>query len=620
MLGITLPEGLRRKIESTPRQEWSKNGKYVLMFQDPRKQGFSQTLMELYMNLVFVALLGNLTSIFNVCGTNFTSFRRAFEEFLIFYNFRMHLSEFACRFFANTNKISRFLHVMGTLGLFIMACFSQSQQQSSDTDGTDTCSLDDTLLYGYVSGFLIARISLLCLYLTSTAFNTKASIQFSYIMYTQVFVIVYVAIAFIYYVIQSVDESNIYVSYMFIIPSLVELVCRVIQPFVRRVIYQPGTIINFYPVNVYDIQHRLHEYILIIIGEAFVSLISVSPIDGPRGRMFIFLTCSFILLCSMGRIYRGVVDRKGKEHALHRSKAAGVIWLAMHLLTGYALFIVSCALKRCYQQVVIGEPINFSDSRLLSISCALSVVGCSILRALHKGVIGLPISVRKEKRKTRFIVYTFHALTAASHGLVTLTSQSTLDNFADSQVDYIIIIHMLVSCFFNIAERVANYYSRNLDDMAISNSPSIVSNSHDEIGFRNPIRVVLVSESMRYASDNYDNEEKIRIEEKEGKGYDEENRYSKHSGNSSWKMASPRSSDISDFDSNSNFLVTAEDIERIALVTNDENLENDGAHSERFYSCERFSSISKDEKESHGGNIERNDDSHHGLGEALLHS
>ena len=128
---------VRDKIESTPRQQWSKDGKSVLIFKDTNTQGLGSSLMELYMNLVFVALLTNLIFIFNVCGSNFTSFRRSFEEFLLFYNFRMYLSEFTCRFYATTNKVNRFLHVTSTLGLFIMACFSQAQQGVVNDDYYD---------------------------------------------------------------------------------------------------------------------------------------------------------------------------------------------------------------------------------------------------------------------------------------------------------------------------------------------------------------------------------------------------------------------------------------------------------------------------------------------------
>ena len=87
-----------------------------------------------------------------------------------------------------------------------MACFSQAQQNtttysssssssssSATSDTTNTCgSLDKDLLYGYFSGFLIARISLLTLYWTATAFNSRACIQFKYSIWIQYFVITYV--------------------------------------------------------------------------------------------------------------------------------------------------------------------------------------------------------------------------------------------------------------------------------------------------------------------------------------------------------------------------------------------------------------------------------------------
>merc|ERR1711991_473506 len=110
----------------------------------------------------------------------------------------------------------------------------------------------------------------------------------------------------------------------------------------------------------------------------------------------------------------------------------------------------------------------------------------------------------KEKRTTRFIVYTFHLITALSHGPVALVSQSTLDDNADDHIDYIIIIHTLVSCFFNIAERVASYYSRSIEERTITNNPSIVSASHDEVGFTNPVHVVYLSEDVRYDYESED--------------------------------------------------------------------------------------------------------------------
>ena len=464
-----------------PKQEFCPDGKSVYCFADHEHESW----LDLFLDLTIVALLINLSGAIYNCGNTTTVVFGCFRVVFIFFNTRLLVVDLLIRFFA-VDFVSKGLHFCVALGFFYMASFthtlpyggsasSSSYASSSslssispysylrvlaeaEASGSE-CEIDTNYYDQFAMGYFVARGAVFFMYTICVYTNYKARVQFSYTMAVQALSMFIILIGVIIHSSGGGDAQSL--DYLYLVTCLLELIFRVLQPTLSRYIFTPGTVYVFYPLDISELQHRLAHFVMIVVGESFIALITTSPIGAKTSRVIIFLTCSLLLVFSFSLTFYDAVHRnvedKSVTHVMTRSKLGGAIWQVMHFIVGFTLFIVGSGLKECFVKVVQNKPISRDMSQLLSAGCGSTVVFCAFLRALHRGIVGKKIKVKKEISSTfkRTILYGFHLLIGAAHFAVGAYSQERLNKDSDDGVDSIIVSHMALSLFLNMTEIVA---------------------------------------------------------------------------------------------------------------------------------------------------------------------
>ena len=354
----------------------------------------------------------------------------------------------------------------------MMAAFSHTDgYEGSDDDegvagGDDrTCDLPEKLYIGFTTGFCIARFSTLGIYLHTMWLDRKARAQFRYTVTMQATSLSIIFISFMVNIAHEVKFSegqtnskpydNVYYATV-----IFEFLTSAFSPSLRKWFYSPGTLLNFYPLNVLQVQEQMGLFVLIVLGESFITLITVNPLEGNENRVTAFLICSFLILCGFAMTFFDSVqrhedasDKKAFHHAMQRSVVDGSLWRSFHGFVGFSLVLIGSALKGCYKQVVHDHSIDPADCQLLSCACGFYVLVCTLLRALHKGLW------RGALTKQRVTSYTFFFLVAFGHFMVSFVPKSQLESDATNGCDTVLILHLLLSLSLNIGDIIGGKFS-----------------------------------------------------------------------------------------------------------------------------------------------------------------
>lgn len=203
-------------------------------------------------------------------------------------------------------------------------------------------------------------------------FNEKAKIQFSYTIgihiLSTIVIIVSLVLSFSY---ESYPDLNLdRLTSLQAGSAFIEIFGRFFQPYIQKCFHQGKFI--FFPMNVATVQSRLGIFILIVLGESFVGLITVDPNLGDLKRVYSFLFCALMLIFSLAISFFDAVHRSNfdaLEHAMVRSKVAGTVWQLLHIPLGFCLFLTGVGLKESYHSVVSNQVVNKVGADLVSYAC-----------------------------------------------------------------------------------------------------------------------------------------------------------------------------------------------------------------------------------------------------------
>ena len=473
------------------RQEYDESGMNVIIYHD---ESHKESWQVLFMDLTLVALLINLSFFLYNCDNtaeavfitgshlsfslslilNSSSTDLTFpfismslctgRLFFIFYNTRIYVEDFTSRF-ESTNYEAAIFNFGTLLGMFMMAAFSHTDSYESSNDeegvagGDDrTCDLPEKLYLGFTTGFCIARFSTLGMYLHTMWLDPKARTQFRYTVAMQATSLLIIFISFMVNIAHEVKFSesqtdskpydNVYYGTV-----IFEFLTSAFAPFLRKWFYSPGTLTTFYPLNVFQVQEQMGLFVLIVLGESFITLITVNPLEANEERVTSFLVYSFLILCGFAMTFFDTVqrhedahDKKAFGHAMQRSIVDGSLWRSFHGVVGFSLVLIGSALKSCYKHVVHDDAIEPADSHLLSCACGFYVLICTFLRSLHKGWW------QGVWKKRRVATYTFYLSVAFGHFMVSFVPKSQMESDATKRSDTVLILHLVLSLSLNIGD------------------------------------------------------------------------------------------------------------------------------------------------------------------------
>jgi hypothetical protein len=294
--------------------------------------------------------------------------------------------EYANRFFGD-DILHRALYFVYTFGLLFIAAnthwphIKDSSQHralaAAAVQNEEECQLERHIVSGFIVGQLITKLATLAIYvsvirvvsfscfsfeymrsdkLTSNVylkgyimkFNEKARTQFSYQIcihtLSTVIIIVSLGLSFSYETYPDLNLDRL--TSLQAGSALVEILGRFLQPYIQKHFHKGRFI--FFPMNIATVQKRLGVFILIVLGESFVGLITVDPNDGDLKRAYSFLFCALMLIFLLAISFFDAVHRsniESQEHAMVRSKVAGTVWPLLHIPLGFCLFLTGVGVK-----------------------------------------------------------------------------------------------------------------------------------------------------------------------------------------------------------------------------------------------------------------------------------
>lgn len=131
------------------------------------------------------------------------------------------------------------------------------------------------------------------------------------------------------------------------------------------------------------------------------------------------------------------------EHALRRSPLAGTIWVWMHPVLGFSLFIIGLSIKLSFYEVTSGYPVSNDHNYMLGLGCGFTVIILMIMRGTHKGMSVIGKSGYSPKSLKRVANYSFRITIAIAHFVVAAHSHSQPEvdhgTHADSRDDALYI-------------------------------------------------------------------------------------------------------------------------------------------------------------------------------------
>jgi len=200
-------------------------------------------------------------------------------------------------------------------------------------------------------------------------YNEHARLQFTYTMSCQLISLVFILIGMI------LSYANTYLNLddltnFLVASAAIEIFGRLVQPYAQKYFHRGR--FNYFPMNVFLVQRRLGVFILIVLGESFVGLITVDPNNGKDQRVYSFLYCALTLIFATAVSFFDAVHRSKFEkemHAMVRSKVAGTVWQLLHIILGFSLFTMGVGLKNAYKNVAIDTQVSKSGADLVACGC-----------------------------------------------------------------------------------------------------------------------------------------------------------------------------------------------------------------------------------------------------------
>ena len=134
------------------------------------------------------------------------------------------------------------------------------------TEGTISCVPNEGLYFGFTAGFVICRASIIIIYGIAMYFYKNARVQFTFTVAIQSLSLVIVFIAFVANWSHDYDsQDKIAPGYdnVFWATTCIEFVTRIFHRQLNSFLYPSGTTLSFYPANLYEVQEKLGQFVLV---------------------------------------------------------------------------------------------------------------------------------------------------------------------------------------------------------------------------------------------------------------------------------------------------------------------------------------------------------------------
>ena len=232
----------------------------------------------------------NVGHVLEACGSNKGTVSSSFIIFLIMYISRYSIDEYSNRFFAD-DVFHRLVYFIYTFGVFIMT-MNISSETDSDDDGHrrklvhDTSELGNCVIaadysHGFFAGFIVTRISLVSLYVMVCYSDERAREQFWVNIFRHGSSLLSMAVML---------HADISFSETLVCVGAIELFSTAVVPALLRI---PGMerLLRYkyhYPLDIYEVQSRLGIFVMMVLGESMIQLLTASYNTNHTNETYLF--------------------------------------------------------------------------------------------------------------------------------------------------------------------------------------------------------------------------------------------------------------------------------------------------------------------------------------------
>lgn len=344
--------------------------------------------VELFIDLVYVALLYKLGNLVEICYGQSYIFGRVFILFWCLFITRMAIDEYANRFYSD-DLLHKLMYLVYTAGVFVQVMNINASGESGLH--ATTCEYVSDFGSGIFIGIFITRASIIaskCIFfvvLLITAVILISSVDVVHIMVmfhnplaTKQFFFdiirwtISLVITILGIIIHSIKISSEISDFAML--ALIIFLETCIWLYSRSMHRKNYT----YPIDLELLQSRWGVWVMIVIGESIIQMLIVSPTISHLSTDYQMNLLALLLMFSLAMQYYDACQRQWYDHAITQSAIAGVLWIWLHPLMTFFLFGVGVALKMLSHE---GE--HAPAVQILSSCCGIVTFLLSIMRLTH---------------------------------------------------------------------------------------------------------------------------------------------------------------------------------------------------------------------------------------------
>lgn len=353
---------------------------------------------SLFLDLMYVCMCSKVASLLNYCNVDAEMIMLSFLLMLSFFSSRFFIDEYNQRFDKDDlfHRILLFAYVVGIAVMLVNvnldmedSSYSSSRRGLGAASTTDTryeCKINSTYFGNYVIGYCITRGAIIVLYSGLSFIDQSIRVWHQFALRLALF-----ALAIVLMVVATAEDDVSVKTYIFLAAMLLEVfghLTTAISMHLRRLGWWPWDIGRYhFPINPYIGQERLGIYILVVLGEALILLLTPKWSLKNYDEGYLVIIASIFLIYMFAMQYFDQVQKgEGTLHACRRNVFSGIMWIWLHSVLGYSLLLISVAIYGIdthYDADEYGS--EDTDKKLLCIGCFVSQIVMLLMRMMHKG-------------------------------------------------------------------------------------------------------------------------------------------------------------------------------------------------------------------------------------------
>lgn len=380
------------KVEFHPRYVWKGGVMGTSRVYKGLEDEHEEKWTGLFIDLIYVCVCSKIAHMLAYCELDFDLIVTSFTFMFIFFLSRFFFDEYNIRF-EQDDLVQRIANLVFFYGICCMLINTNLDEEENYADrrlgeersDRKSCSLSTTYFSGFVVGYLRTRLAFMIKYVFLMIIDREDKVYHMFVLRVWCWVIAMLLMCLAAYGLSGM--SSIWTGFAVLVLETLSFTDSGAHVWLRkRGLIATKTGALFFPTNFLTAQQRVSIYILVVIGEALILVLTPtwSPMQFNDEGYYVIL---FTLVLFFGLAYYyfdHVLKGRDEMHVCKRSAILGKFFFVLQGITGYCLVLISAAFYGIYDYYD-GEYWDDASFRMLCIGCFVTTVMMNICALFHKG-------------------------------------------------------------------------------------------------------------------------------------------------------------------------------------------------------------------------------------------